>query len=221
MSVEKEDLPFGSLAEGPQPPDDLEERTVRALRQRGLIGSRSAPGRSGYLKFAAALVAAVLLYGAGFLSRGMIESQNMIESPRKIEPPRAAGTGVDAPTDTVAPTGMAATGYMLLLWESDAMFAESQAAGPALAQEYAAWARDQAGQGRLLGGEEVGVEARFVRRDDGSLIEETALQSPEQQNLSGFFLIAASGEDELLEIAADCPHLAHGGTIEIRPIVRR
>ncbi len=44
---------------------------------------------------------------------------------------------------------------------------------------------------------------------------------PDEQNLSGYFLITASGQDEALEIAANCPHLEYGGTIEIRRIVRR
>lgn len=190
-----EDLPFGSLAEGPQPSDDLEARTVRALRERGLIAPGSAPAWTVYLKVAAALVAVVLLYSAGFMSQ------------RILEAPRAAS--------------MEAPGYMLLLWESDAMLATTEAAGEIIVKEYTAWAAGQAEQGRLLGGEQLGKESRFVRRGEDSLVQETTLQAPEEQNLSGYFLITASGQDEALEIAANCPHLEHGGTIEIRRIVRR
>ncbi len=113
-----DDLPFDSLAEGPQPSDDLEARTVRALRERGLIASGSAPAWTVYLKVAAALVAAVSLYSAGFMSQ------------RLLEAPRAAA--------------MEAPGYMLLLWESDAMLAETEAAGKVIVQEYTDWAVGQA-----------------------------------------------------------------------------
>ncbi len=190
-----EDLPFGSLAEGPQPSDDLESRTVRTLRERGLIAPGSSPAWTVYLKVAAALVAAVSLYSAGFMSQ------------RILEAPRAAG--------------MAAPGYMLLLWESDAMLAETEAAGKVIVQEYTAWAARQAEQGRLLGGEQLGNESRFVRRDEDNLVQEATLQVAEEQNLTGYFLITASGQDEALEIAANCPHLEHGGTIEIRRIEHR
>jgi hypothetical protein len=137
----------------------------------------------------------ISIYGAGFMSQRMLGA------------PRAAGA--DSP------------GYMLLLWESDAMLAETEAAGETIVQEYTAWAAGQAEQGRLLGGEQLGKESRFVRRDEGTLVQEATLQVPEEQNLSGYFLITAPGQDEAFEIAANCPHLAHGGTIEIRRIVRR
>jgi len=193
--------PFASMRGGPHPSDHLEERTVRALRERGLIASRSAPAWAPWGRVAAALVAALLLYAAGFLTH------------RSLTGAAAARGAGDA--------GVAERGYMLLLWESDAMMAESRRAGDALVQEYTAWAGKQAEKGRVLGGEKLGDETQFVRHAEGSVLHEAALRTPSKQNLTGYFLIAASTQEEAFEIAASCPHLEHGGTIEVREIDRR
>jgi hypothetical protein len=36
--------------------------------------------------------------------------------------------------------------------------------------------------------------------------------------VAGLFVVAAPGDEEALRIARSCPHLAHGGEIELRPI---
>ena len=41
---------------------------------------------------------------------------------------------------------------------------------------------------------------------------------PNGDRLGGFFLIRASGFAEAQRIAADCPHLRHGGRVELRTI---
>jgi hypothetical protein len=186
------DLPFGSLAEGPQPPADLEDRTVRALRERGLIAPESAPVRHAAWRYAAAMAAGLLLYGAGYLTG------------RPPGVPRGAGEE--------------AANYMLLLRESDAMVAATRGAGDALVREYAAWAAAEAGRGRLTGGGKLDEAPRYLRRGDGGEVRPTSHPDPGERHLSGYFLIAATGEDEALAIAAGCPHLGHGGTIELRRI---
>ncbi len=36
--------------------------------------------------------------------------------------------------------------------------------------------------------------------------------------LGGWFIVGARDEEQAIEIARSCPHLAHGGTISVREI---
>ncbi len=77
--------------------------------------------------------------------------------------------------------------------------------------EYAAWASDLATRGRLAGGEELS-DAPILVAAEGA---RTA------SRVGGYFLLTARDEAEALAIARDCPHLRHGGTLELRKVVRR
>ena len=69
--------------------------------------------------------------------------------------------------------------------------------GTGRVDEYRAWARD--------------LRARNVVIDGVKL---KSASSP----LSGYFMIRARDLDEAKRIAATCPHIRHGGTIEVREI---
>jgi hypothetical protein len=43
---------------------------------------------------------------------------------------------------------------------------------------------------------------------------------PSEGAIAGYFLLPASDYDHAITIAKTCPHLKHGGTIEIRQIER-
>jgi hypothetical protein len=36
--------------------------------------------------------------------------------------------------------------------------------------------------------------------------------------VAGLFVVSATSDEEALRIARTCPHLSHGGEIELRPI---
>lgn len=86
---------------------------------------------------------------------------------------------------------------------------ERQAADAQLFREYAAWGQRLANDGALIAAAELADEARWVRGVD------------DDDALSGFFLIRASDLGEAERIARSSPHVAYGGTVEIRPIARR
>jgi YCII-related domain len=77
--------------------------------------------------------------------------------------------------------------------------------------EYAAWARDLAVRGRLAGGEELG-KAPVVLAARGT---------GEASRIGGYFLLTARDDAEAQAIARDCPHLKHGGTLELRKVMHR
>lgn len=77
--------------------------------------------------------------------------------------------------------------------------------------EYAAWARAESAEGRLLSGEKLGDRAGVV--GDARGLGSVSLKEP-----SGFFVIRAASFDEAVETASRCPHTKHGGAVLVRPI---
>lgn len=78
-----------------------------------------------------------------------------------------------------------------------------------LAQEYGAWA---AGLGaRFVGGEALGPVRLVARRG----VSFATLAGPQP---TGYFLIRATSWDEAMALAAECPHVRHGGLVAVRII---
>ena len=100
--------------------------------------------------------------------------------------------------------------FLLLLHETP----ESEASSPermrGLVEEYKAWAVDGARQGFLVDGEKLKDERRLLPETDGA--------GEPAGPIGGYFLIRASNYMEALRLARTCPHLRHGGQIEVREI---
>lgn len=80
-------------------------------------------------------------------------------------------------------------------------------------EEYKAWAGGLARAGKLVAGEKLTDERRLFGAVTGS-----GPVVPEGTMLGGYFVIRAGSEEEAAAIVAGCPHLVHGGTIELRRI---
>jgi hypothetical protein len=78
--------------------------------------------------------------------------------------------------------------------------------------EYKAWARREAGAGRLIEGEKLEPQALVLGAPADGQAGSRAV--------AGFFVIAARDDAEALAIARGCPHLAHGGRVVVRRIAR-
>jgi hypothetical protein len=78
-----------------------------------------------------------------------------------------------------------------------------------LVAEYAAWARGLQEEGKLLSAEKLADEPAELLGSGAS---------PEGDRVGGFFLIRAASFEEAQRIARDCPHLRHGGRVELRAI---
>jgi hypothetical protein len=184
---------IGALPREAWPPPGLEERTVAALRARGLLHS----GRSGRhwrgIQLVAGLAAATALFLGG-LSLGR----------------RAVTTG-DA--------GTTGPRYLLLLYEGPEYDLPEPGQEGERISEYGSWARTHAAGGEIEGGEKLKDNAEEVTiSSDGRV---TAAPPDSAANrLAGFFLIRAKDEDSALAIAKSCPHVRYGGSIVIREIDR-
>jgi hypothetical protein len=97
--------------------------------------------------------------------------------------------------------------YVLLLHE-DESFQVPPGGGPALVAEYRNWALGLRHEQRLLAGEE--LDPAQVLLPSGSTLD--------LNTVTGFFVIRAKDDQEALVIAESCPHLRHGGRVELRRI---
>lgn len=113
--------------------------------------------------------------------------------------------------------------FMLLMLDS----AENMAAWSAMSAdemqaaigEYSAWADRLAEQGRLLGGEKLRDGSGRVLRGTGT--NQRMMDGPYTETkelIGGYFIVEADDYEHAVQLAADCPQLAHGGTVEVREI---
>lgn len=99
--------------------------------------------------------------------------------------------------------------FVLLLRESSAFRNAHQE--DSLVQEYKAWAREVTSSGIAIRGEKL--------TDDVHLLHLSQSESQaDSETVAGFFLVDASDLQQALQIASGCPHVRHGGTIEVRKI---
>lgn len=192
---------FDALAREREAPAALEERVVHALGREGLLrapatthavaGSR----RPTLPRLGLAVAASVALFALGVLVGARWWSS----------PPRQLRAQADSPE------------FMLVLRPLPAPTAGAEGER---VREYSAWAREARRAG-LIGGEKLKDEARVLRAVGDRLDVAAASDEAEAgSGVSGYFIVRARDYDHAVSIARDCPHLKHGGTIEVRQIER-
>lgn len=97
--------------------------------------------------------------------------------------------------------------YLLLLYGAEAVTPAEESARFA---EYSSWAGRLQSERRLDGAERLGPAMRLAGSSMPGLSE-----SPQPL---GFFLVRAASFDEASAIAADCPHVKHGGSVVVRKV---
>ncbi|MCB9833097.1 MAG: transcription initiation protein [Planctomycetes bacterium] len=109
---------------------------------------------------------------------------------------------------------------MLALHEDPTLWADmSPEDMQRIIESYGAWARKMGEEGHLRGGQKLKDEPGRVLRKTGSGIKTVdGPYSETKEILGGFFIIAAKDYDEAARVAASCPHVLNGGTIELREI---
>ena len=189
-----------ALRDGPRAPVELEGRVVSALRARGLLdGAKPARGGSTAASswrrwsIAAGLAASVLAFAGGWWARGAV-------------PVAGAGAVVGGGTERAT-----ADRYVLLLHDTGRALPASEEAR--LVAEYTEWARELRSRGMAIDGEKL-EDARWLLGPGGRR-EEPGLA---RGALAGYFLLATADPAAALAVAESCPHLRHGGSVELRRI---
>jgi hypothetical protein len=172
------------------PPEDIEPRLVRDLRQHGLLVATPRGWVYDWRAVGALGVCAGLAIG---LWMGTV----------LLKPPR-----------TVLPTNVSTQRFMLLLYE-DAAY--EPAANPSdRVREYTEWARSLGRAGQLVTADELGDHGQELTKNLGPTNIKTQAMGAQPR---GYFIIGASDEAAALRLASTCPHLQHGGRIVMLPIV--
>lgn len=110
--------------------------------------------------------------------------------------------------------------YMLLLHDDPAPFlAMSPQEMQAAIEQYIAWGDSLRERGLLGQSHKLADEpGRVARSADGAIRVTDGPYSETKEVLGGFYIVAADNYDHAVNLTRDCPHLQHGGSIEIRQI---
>jgi hypothetical protein len=121
------------------------------------------------------------------------------------------GLGLAVGARRAAP-GAAVSGaprFVLLLYDAPDEKALTAALMEARVAEYRNWARGVRASGREISGEKLEPEARPLGPPEGA-----GTGWP----LGGYFVISARDLDAAVAVALTCPHVKHGGRIEVRAL---
>jgi hypothetical protein len=106
-----------------------------------------------------------------------------------------------------APSSAAGPRFVLFLYDAPSEPELSDAQMQERVSEYRNWAIRLREGGAEIRGEKLKTEGRRL----GSA-------SPGEAPLGGYFIVSAKDWSAAMEIARSCPHVKHGGTIEVREI---
>lgn len=197
--------------------DDRDERReaddLTDVEHRALAALRHAPGPPGDLEERVV---------SSLRRRGLLRPPGRVVSWWRLVAAAAvlAATflaGYGAGSWSGGPADDATDGYLLLLYETPEGLRAPRSEVARLVAEYSAWAAAQRREGTLVSGEKLAADGLVLARDDDLRLSREP-GGGSARVLSGFFLIRADSYEEARQIAESCPHLAHGGEIEIRRI---
>ena len=108
--------------------------------------------------------------------------------------------------------------FLLLLHHDPSGFRKlSSAEQQAAFAKYRAWRDKGHKAGFVLGGHKLTDDGGKILRGDKVVVSDGPY-SETKEMLGGYFMIEAANYDEALRLSRDHPHLAFGGTIELRQI---
>ena len=113
-------------------------------------------------------------------------------------------------SSVVATSTDASQQYLLLLYDNEPTRNLSPTQLESIIAEYSAWARGLRAAGKLVSAEKLKDEPSAWFGGEVSIVG--------GDRLGGFFLIRAHDAAEARRIAEACPHLKHGGRVELRAI---
>jgi len=180
------------------PPPELEERTLAALRSRGLVQSDiRSPNHSQRW-----IATNRLIWLAAGLAASLVSFLVGIQAGR---------SNVDRGLSAATPQ------FLLLLYEDEAFPADSSEATD-LVEEYRRWALGLRRDGRLLSAEKLSSSGILIESStDITEVLDRVPDSPEGV-VAGYFVIAAHSYEDAVEVARTSPHLRHGGSVSVRAI---
>jgi hypothetical protein len=107
--------------------------------------------------------------------------------------------------------------YMLLFRGNDWLKGLSPEEMQKVADQWMAWFKGLTDQGRALAGNPLKGEGRIVSGKNGRVVADGPF-AESKEAIGGYFLLQVNSLDEAIAIAKDCPGLAYGVKVEVRPV---
>ncbi len=108
-------------------------------------------------------------------------------------------------------------GYMLLFrgneWQKGLSPEEMQT----VASRWMAWFSGLKDQGKVTAGSPLEAQGKLVSGKNGRVVADGPF-AESKEAVGGYFLLQVKSMDEALAIAKECPGLAYGAVVEVRPV---
>ena len=86
-----------------------------------------------------------------------------------------------------------------------------------VAGQWMAWFNRLTQQGKALAGNPLKGEGKIVSGANGRVVADGPF-AESKEAIGGYFLLQVNGADEAVAIAKECPGLAYGAIVEVRPV---
>src|SRR5690242_21835969 len=108
-------------------------------------------------------------------------------------------------------------GYMLIFrgtdWYKDLTPEQTQQ----VADRWMAWFNRLKDEGKAIAGNPLEREGRIVSGKNGRVVSDGPF-AESKETIGGYFLLRVNSLDEAVAIAQQCPGLAYGAQVEVRPV---
>ena len=88
----------------------------------------------------------------------------------------------------------------------------------AMIQQYRAYMQKLRDSGHFVAGEPLEESGKILSGPRGGHVTDGPFAETKEA-IGGYFLVRATDLDEAIELSRDCPIFAHGGELEVRPIL--
>ena len=110
--------------------------------------------------------------------------------------------------------------YMLLFQSTDWSKGLSPEQMQKIAGEWMAWFERLTAQGKTLAGSPLEPQGQIISGKNGRVVADGPF-AESKEAIGGYFLLRVDTLDEAVAIARECPGLAYGVKIEVRPVAEQ
>jgi hypothetical protein len=107
-------------------------------------------------------------------------------------------------------------GYMLIFHSTDWHKGLSPEEMQQVGGQWMAWFKRLTEQGKAVAGNPLEPTGKLVSGKNGRVVADGPF-AESKEAIGGYFLLEVSSLDEAVAIAKECPGLAYGATVEVRP----
>jgi hypothetical protein len=111
-------------------------------------------------------------------------------------------------------------GYMLIFRGTDWHQGLSAEQMQQVAGQWMAWFKRLTEQGKAIAGNPLEREGKIVSGKNGRVVADGPF-AESKEAIGGYFLLQVTSLDEAVAIAKECPGLAYGAVVEVRPVAEQ